>query len=328
MTSREHHDPNGGFRNPWPDAEPKGYGELMRWFLQRNLTHRPPPDPERSSFLRATPAPGEVREAGQLAVTWLGHSTALLEFHGCTALTDPIWGRFASPVPTPSLRRWVPPPLPLDAIPRLDVVLLSHNHYDHLDAGTVRRLARRFPAALWCAPLGVGALLRRLGVRQIEECDWGDRVHSGPAVVGCTPAQHFSARTVQDRNQTLWCGWTIRVGDRAVYFAGDTALHPVFEGIGRDFGPFDVALLPVGAYEPRWFMRAMHMNPEDALAAFQSLVGPAGQTRLVPIHWGTFKLTDEPMDQPPKRIAAAWEQAGLPAGRLWPLIHGETRRLG
>jgi N-acyl-phosphatidylethanolamine-hydrolysing phospholipase D len=202
-------------------------------------------------------------------------------------------------------------------------VLISHNHYDHLDAPTVRALARRYPAAEWITPLGVGGLLRQLGATRVRELDWWDEFGLAGATIGCTPAQHFSARGVHDRNRTLWSGFTVRCGGRAVYFAGDTGLHPEFAETGRRFGPFDVVLLPVGAYEPRWFMRPVHMNPEDALLALHAL----GSGILVPIHWGTFKLTDEPMDEPPRRTRELWAASGRAPEGLWLLGHGETRRL-
>ena len=337
----DHHDPNGGFRNPWPGGEAKELRDLFRWFLDRNTTHRPAADPPRGSFPSATPKFGQAGRKGALAVTWFGHSSALIEFPTCTVLTDPVWGNHASPVPLRRFRRFMRPPVPLSALPPIDIVLLSHNHYDHLDTGTVRALARLHPRAVWCVPLGLGPLLRQLGVQVVEECDWWATLHAAGATMGCTPAQHFSARGFTDRNRTLWCGWTVRVGDRAVFFAGDTALHPVFGEIDHRFGPFDVVLLPIGAYAPRWFMQAMHMNPEDALEAYAALLGAAATRRLqagtvevsrpptvVPIHWGTFKLTDEPLDEPPKRFRALWEKIGYAPEALWLLAHGETRVLG
>jgi N-acyl-phosphatidylethanolamine-hydrolysing phospholipase D len=332
-TSPPHHTRHG-FRNPWPDAELKGFLSLFRWFIERRTIGRPPPDPDPSTFARVVPRVGVVRKPGEVAVTWIGHSTVLLEFAGCRVLTDPMWGEHAAPFPIGRLRRWVPPPLPLETLPPVDLALLSHNHYDHLDVPTIRALARIQPGIEWCVPLGLSAFLRRLGVRQAHEFDWWDERTVGPATIGVTPAQHFSARGPLDRNRTLWCGFAVRVGSRSVYFAGDTGYHPEFGRIGERFGPFDLQLMPIGAYEPRWFMRAVHMNPEDALTAFKVVAagrnGPGqedGSSIFVPIHWGTFKLTDEPMDEPPRRLQVAWLAAGLEAKRLWQLAHGETRML-
>lgn len=325
MTRPPHHRPGGGYQNPWPGSNPKGFSHLVRWFFERNFTNRPAPDPPRSAFEVATP---EFGRGGpdSLAVTWLGHSTALVETGGVTILTDPIFGTYASPLPTASLKRWVDPPVPVAGLPRVDLVLLSHNHYDHLDAPTVRELATRQPEATWCTPLGNAELLRSLGVTRIEEFDWWQQREVGGARVGCTPAKHFSARGLHDRSRALWSGFTVAVGGRRIYFAGDTAYHPEFALVGERLGPFDLVLMPVGAYEPRWFMHVVHVNPEEAVRAFRDLAAGADPLPwMVPIHWGTFKLTDEPMDEPPRRAAQAWRDAGLPPDRLCQLRHGETR---
>jgi N-acyl-phosphatidylethanolamine-hydrolysing phospholipase D len=235
-------------------------------------------------------------------------------------------------------KRLTPPAVDFDALPPIDLVLQSHNHYDHLDSRTVRRVARRYPNATWYAPLGLSAKLARWGVREVVERDWWEtaehRANGGDprpaAKIGCAPAQHFSARGLRDRNRTLWCGWTIEVEGRRVYFAGDTGLHPEFSAIGERYGPFDLVLLPVGAYEPRWFMRRVHMNPEDALEAYRDLRGPYADVpgpTLLAIHWGTFRLTDEPADEPPGRMRKVWAAAGLRDEFLWTLKHGETKRL-
>lgn len=319
------HRTSTGFRNPWPGSEPQGLANLLRWFAERHTT-RLPPDPHPSVFPLETPRLGQVPRAGSLAATWLGHSAVLLEFDGCTVLTDPMLGEIAAPIPAGRLKRWVPVPLAVEALPPIDIVLLSHNHYDHLDAPTVRTLASRQPETVWCVPLGVGKLLRRLGVQRVEEFDWWESREVGRARVAATPAQHFSARGVHDRNATLWCGFTIRVGDRAAFFAGDTAHHPEFAEIGVRLGPFDLLLLPVGAYQPRWFMRVVHMDPAEALAAYRALSG-SGAPAMLPIHWGTFKLTDEPMDEPPRVTRQLWEEEGRAGEQLWLLRHGETRVL-
>ncbi|HSB53748.1 MAG TPA: MBL fold metallo-hydrolase [Gemmatimonadales bacterium] len=315
-----------GFRNPWPGAEPKGLANLLRWFAERHTTRPPAPDPDPSVFPLQRPRLGRVPHEGELAATWLGHSAVLLEFPTCTVLTDPMLGEIAAPIPAARLKRWVPAPIPAEQLPPVDLVLLSHNHYDHLDAPTVRILAERQPETVWCVPLGLGKLLRRLGVERVEEFDWWEARRIGDALVTATPAQHFSARGVHDRNATLWCGFTVRIGQRAVYFAGDTAHHPEFRAIGERLGPFDLLLLPVGAYEPRWFMQVMHMNPEEALRAFAEISGSTSPAML-PIHWGTFKLTDEPMDEPPRVTRELWTGAGRPGELLWLLQHGETRLL-
>ena len=279
-----------------------------------------------------TPAPVVPRApADDLTVTWIGHASCLIQLGGHNILTDPMWSGRASPVQWAGPRRLVPVPMSMDALPPIDVVLISHDHYDHLDRTTVRRLSRLHGAAVWFAPLGVGQRLRRWGAADVRELDWWQSATAGGIDVSCTPARHFSGRTLWDRMATLWCGWTIATGGRRAFFAGDTAYHPEFAEIARRHGPFDVAVLPIGAYDPRWFMAGVHMDPEDAVRAYRDLVSVHAEDRapvMVPIHWGTFRLTDEPLDEPPVRLRNAWAGAGLPDERLWLLAHGETQRRG
>ena len=339
MARPPHHDPRGGFRNPWPDAAARGFPDVLRWAVRRRV-RGVPPDPDPSMFARVAPSFRTPRaDDDALTVTWVGHSTALIQIAGRNVLTDPMWGERASPVAFAGPKRWVAPGIAFEALPPIDVVLLSHNHYDHLDDGTVRRLAARDPGAVWAVPLGLAAFVRARGVTRAHELDWWQEVVDGPLVLACTPAQHFSARGLGDRNRTLWASWCVGAPRRRVFFGGDTGYHPEFARIGARHGPFDVALLPIGAYEPRWFMRPVHMNAEEAVRAFADLhadvapgpgAGPGtGPPRavLVPVPWGTFKLTDEPMDEPPRRAAAAWADAGRDPVDLWMLRHGETREL-
>jgi N-acyl-phosphatidylethanolamine-hydrolysing phospholipase D len=324
------------FTNPWPGAgSPHGLRDLLRWRRERAALPRAA-GADRPIFERARPAFRVPRAPEDLlTATWIGHSTVLVQLGGLSILTDPIWSERASPIRWLGPRRWVPPGALLESLPPLDIVLLSHNHYDHLDAPTVRRVARLHPDAHWMVPLGLVPLLRRLGVRKVTELGWWDEATVGEARIACTPARHFSARGVTDRMRTLWCGWTVRVADRALYFAGDTAYHPEFAAIGQRYGPFDIVLVPIGAYEPRWFMQRVHMDPEEAVRAYLDVSGESLEEDASPrsprialgIHWGTFKLTDEPMDEPPRRTLAAWRAAGLPEEELWILKHGETREL-
>ena len=285
------------------------------------------PNPPRDSLPRQQPTIVTPRaEAGYRSVTWVGHSTVLLQIGPLNVLTDPVWSERASPVQWIGPRRVMTPAIDFDELPPVDVVLLSHNHYDHLDATTVRRIARCFPDATWLCPLGLPHLLERFGVRNIAERDWWQSVTEAQFTATCTPAQHFSARGLRDRNETLWCGWVIEADSVRVFVAGDTALNPSLEDIGGLLGPFDLVMLPIGAYEPRWFMRAVHMNPEDAVAAYRALVNGPATPPCFAIHWGTFRLTDEPVDEPPQRFARSWGDARLPERANWTLAHGETRR--
>jgi N-acyl-phosphatidylethanolamine-hydrolysing phospholipase D len=271
----------------------------------------------------AFPQPRAAADA--IVLTWIGHSSFLVQVGGRNLLIDPVWSGYASPIQGVGPRRWVAPGIDFEALPPIDGVILSHDHYDHLDRPTVRRLIATAPDAPWAAPLGVGRWLGRQGVRHVVERDWWESVDWDGVTLTATPAQHFSGRRFDNRNGTLWCGWVLRAGARTVFYAGDTGFHPEFGEIGRRCGPFDVVCLPIGAYNPEWFMRAVHMDPEQAVAAFQALESPTAVA--VAMHWGTFKLTDEPMDEPPRRAAAAWTAAGLPADRLWIPAHGATRTI-
>jgi len=317
-----HHDPRGRFANPWPEATLNTrLSGLARWRLDR-LRHPPLADPDPDTFPRATPQFIVPRAPLDLVtISWVGHSTFLLQIGGLNVLTDPMWSDHASPVPGIGPKRRVAPGFPLTDLPPIDVVLQSHDHYDHLDDRTVCRLEATNPGARWIVPLGLTPFLRHRGVLYVTELDWWQEVTIDQVRLGCTPAQHFSGRTPWDRNRSLWCGWSIAAPAGRLFFAGDTGLHPEFARVAERFGPFDVAFLPIGAYEPRWFMRPVHMNPEEAVQAARELGAP----RVVPMHWGTFKLTDEPLDEPLERARAAWRAAGLPDGRFWQLAFGETR---
>jgi len=287
---------------------------------QRGVVGEPP-----RIFPRGDQPPGSY--GARLAITWIGHSTFLIQSNGVNVLTDPIWSNRASPFQFAGPRRYAPPAIPFETLPRIDVVFISHDHYDHLDARTVARITETFPAAKWAAPLGVGDFLKERSAANVAVSDWWEACDLGSLSAFSTPAQHFSGRYPWSRNATLWCGWMIELGGHRVYFAGDTGLHPEFQEIARRCGPVDAAILPIGAYEPRWFMQPVHMNPEDAVLAYQSL--SAGNTHsskcvFIPSHWGTFRLTDEPLDEPPRRLRAAWTAAKLPESQLRVLQLGET----
>lgn len=339
-TPPAHHRPSGGFQNPWATAErPAERASVLRWAIERMFKRTS--DPSKHVLPRVTPVlPDTNALAGTIAATWLGHSTVLLQVAGLNILTDPVWARRVSPVAFAGPSRWVPPTLPINALPPIHVVLQSHDHYDHFDRAATRAIARRNPDALWCVPLGMRASVARCGVRRITEQDWWEATtHDSNAGAGAAqevrvqavPAQHFSGRGLTDHDRALWCGWVIEVDGRRIYYAGDSAMHPEFGTIASRSGPFDLTMIPIGAYDPRWFMRAVHMNPEEAVAAWQSIADVQRDTHhrapppMLCIHWGTYKLTDEPMDEPPKRTAAVWAAAGLHADLLWISAHGETR---
>jgi N-acyl-phosphatidylethanolamine-hydrolysing phospholipase D len=319
---------DGTFRNPWPDSEPRGLRDVLRWMRERR-THPRVATPARGSFERADPNIVRPRTNGSEArATWIGHSTVLLQVAGLNVLSDPVWSERASPVQWAGPRRVMPAALPRRGLPPLDVILISHSHYDHLDKPTVKRLAREHPSATWVVPLELGAYIRGWGARDIVELDWWQEAEVKGLRVTATPARHFSARRLGDRNKTLWCGYAIRIQGRGAYFAGDTAYHPEFGAIGERCGPFDLVMMPIGAYDPRWFMRVVHVDPEEAVRAYRDLMAPnagAPDPLMLALHWGTFRLTDEPMDEPPARARTAWREHGLDESRLWIAKFGETR---
>src|SRR5436190_17644958 len=286
-----------GFRNPWPDSEPRGLRDVLRWSWQRRRQALAP-DPMPGGIPQAQPLFAASANDGGLSATWVGHATVFVQLGRMNVLTDPIWSERASPVSFAGPRRFVPAGVELERLPPINVALISHNHSCHRDRPTVQALAQRMPEIEWLVPLGLARTLRRWGAQRVKELDWGQDVRletsNGQLYAACVPAQHFSARSLGDRGRTLWCSWVVGEQNTRVLFAGDTAYHPEFAMIGERYGPFTLLMLPIGAYEPRWFMRTVHMNPPEALRAYAQLSGKtANPPILLPIHWGTFCLTDE-----------------------------------
>ena len=326
--SSTHRAPDGSFRNPWPDSKVPGWRDVLRLMSKRRTQARSE-NPRRGTFPASIPAISYPRASDtDFAATWIGHSTVLLQFGGLNVLTDPVFSQRAFPVQWMGPRRVMDPALPIDALPPLDVVLLSHNHYDHLDKPAVKRIARAHPRTTWIVPLGLGAYIRDWGGHDIVELDWWQQTMINGLRVTATPAQHFSGRRLRDRNRSLWCGFAFEIEGRRSYFAGDTAYHPEFGEIGARCGPFDLVMIPIGAYDPRWFMHVVHVDPEEAVQIYQDLVAVhagAPLPLMLGMHWGTFRLTDEPMDEPPRRAVARWRASGLEPDRLWIARFGETR---
>jgi L-ascorbate metabolism protein UlaG (beta-lactamase superfamily) len=255
-------------------------------------------------------------------VTFIGHSTFLIQTHAGNVLTDPMYSQRAGPFNLAGPRRVRQPAVRFEDLPPIAVVLLSHNHYDHCDLRTLRRLARRFDPLL-VTPLGNAALGRSAGLRRIEELDWWEPSQTSPVPVVATPARHFSARGLFDRNRALWSGFVLHAGPRRIYFAGDTAHAPFFHEMPQRVGPIDLALLPIGAYEPRWFMQSVHMNPAEAVDAHHDV----GARLSVGMHFGTFQLTTEGIDEPLRALVEACEARGLAPEEFRTLEFGGSLRL-
>jgi N-acyl-phosphatidylethanolamine-hydrolysing phospholipase D len=239
-------------------------------------------------------------------VTWVGHSTLLVQIAGVNILTDPNWGERASPLGFAGPRRLVPPGLRFEDLPPIHAVVISHDHYDHLDAETVMRLERAHHPRFF-VPLGLKAWLGDHGIRDVVEMDWWDSAQFRGLTFTCTPAQHSSGRTLTDQNLRLWSSWVVSGGNRRFFFAGDTGYTPTLREIGKRLGPFDLAAIPIGGYSAFETRHPNHVNPEEAVQLFEEI----GGRLLVPIHYGTFDLNREPFAEPPARVMRAALSRGI-----------------
>lgn len=304
VAARSPHYQDGVFVNIDPAATVSLDGEAGRTLIRELIGSRGTGRP--GIAIPIAPAASSEAPAADLAVSWLGHATALIEVDGHRVLTDPVWSRRCSPSQAVGPERLHEVPVPLDALPAVDAVLVSHDHYDHLDIDTIVALGRS-QRAPFVVPLGLGAHLRRWGIAEnrIVELDWHESTSIGDLTLTCTPARHFSGRLFT-RNTTLWASWVIAGPRHRAFFGGDTGYTKSFAEIGVDHGPFDVTLMPIGAYHRAW--PDIHMNPEDAVRAHRD-VTDAGL--LVPIHWATFRLAPHPWSEPVERLIAAAETAGV-----------------
>ncbi|MCB2100587.1 MAG: MBL fold metallo-hydrolase [Rhodobacterales bacterium] len=304
--SKAHHKPNG-FRNP-PGAGPVSESHPLRFarfvtrrFLDDRQVVLPPDFVVAPADARAMLTSLETRNR----VTWIGHATTLIGLDGVNILTDPIFTPYASPWPI-KVERWVPPGLTVDDLPPLDAIVISHAHYDSLDLPSLRLIAARQPGVRVLVPLGLGPLVRGTGLANLREMDWYDRETLGAVTIQATPAIHNSQRSLIDKNFTLWSGFMLRGRDLAVWFSGDTAPGPLFDRVRDRAGRADVALVPIGAYQPAWLMKGKHTTPEEAAALARRL----GASRAIGIHWGTFPLGEDPPLQTRDRFLAT-KKAGF-----------------
>jgi N-acyl-phosphatidylethanolamine-hydrolysing phospholipase D len=308
-----HREADGTFFNPWERMPVRGLRDMLRWWLLDDNPH---------DKRRAPRVPRVVNDGAYLAgiaeqpsLTWVGHATFAIHEGDEVLLTDP---HFTARALLP--RRLQPPGLPAASIPDDALAVVSHSHYDHFDRGSVLALPESMD---WFVPLGLGAFLQDWGRRNVVELDWWQSARHGDWTITCLPSQHWSLRFGQGRDETLWCSWLIDSGSHRYYFAGDTGYFEGFAEYGRRFGPIDVALLPIGGYEPRWFMRYQHLNPEEAFRAFEELRA----RYMIGMHWGTFDLTDEPLDLPPRVLAEIVARAGADPERVRTSAIGQRWRL-
>lgn len=309
---RGSHYENGRFFNP--DTPRQEFFRFLSW-----ITRREQGEWKDFTATEPGPRPAERVHGSDLRVTFVNHATFLLQTAGVNLLTDPVWSERVSPVRFAGPRRRRAPGLRMEDLPRIDAILLSHNHYDHCDTETLRRLLKRDRPAVFC-PLGVAKLLGSIGFAEICELDWWQKSEWNGLSVHCLPAQHFSARGPFDRNRTLWCGWMLDAAEGSIYFAGDTGFGGLFEEIAADFPRIRLSLLPIGAYKPQWFMGPIHMAPSEALAAHRIL----GSASSIATHFGTFPLADDGENEPVAGLEAALLQES-PAQPFWLLKEGEGR---
>ena len=316
-SAKPHRAAEDGFRNNYPHPKKEGF---WRWKWDQLREGLPAEPAGGYRFETATPQLSE-----NPSVTWVGHATVLVRVGGRSVLTDPHFSERASPVSFAGPKRVVPAVPALEELPPIDAVVISHNHYDHLDQESVGRLAEQVggPPRFY-VPLGLKEWFTRRGIADVVELDWWERRDYKGLELHFVPVQHWSKRTLTDENQTLWGGWVIKHPELSFFFAGDSGYSKDFGDIGAKFGGFDLAAIPIGAYAPRWFMQIMHLDPAEAVQVHKDVKA----RRSLAIHWGTFaNLTDESLYEPPQRLAEERKKAGVPDDAFFVLRHGETRAL-
>ena len=329
-TNKAHHTPTG-FKNNYVASVNKSIADLLRWQweawgLDKTASSPTPSVSADLALLKSATVP---------TVTWVGHATALVQANGVNVLIDPIFSERASPVQLVGPKRAQPPGVSMADLPNIDAVLISHNHYDHLDRNSVAQLDEKAKSAgkktLFIVPLGLKAWFNGIGIDSVVELDWWQHHTLGGVEFNLTPVQHWSARGLNDRSATLWGGWAVLGADFHWYYAGDTGYSRDFADTAKHFAPrqtaalgggFDLALIPIGAYEPRWFMSQQHVNPMESVRIHQDV----GAKRSIAVHWGTFQLTDEPLDLPPKDLAIARQALGVKEADFGVLAIGESRQ--
>jgi N-acyl-phosphatidylethanolamine-hydrolysing phospholipase D len=320
-SDRPYHHTADGFRNP--PGSPASGGDFGDWagFFWRGMTRPSEIALPADHVLPHDQVMAGLRAGGEAdRITWLGHASFLLRLGGRIIVTDPFLSDHASPVPPLGPKRIVPPALRAHELPPIDLLLLTHNHYDHLDLPSLDALPRA-PGASAVVPLGLGHYATSRGFERVTEMDWHDRLTLDGIEITSLPAIHMSKRGLFDRNRTLWTGYSLETERRRLYVAGDTAYGPVFKKMAQSMAPFDLGLVPIGAYEPRALMRQVHVTPEEAVHIGRDLT----IKRLIAKHWGTIQLTDEPLFEPPGRFRTAAREAGYADDDVWVMRIGETR---
>ncbi len=316
------HHTKGGYQNPYVEKKNPGLFNYlkMRYFSDEEFAdykanaHKVPIEEQPDLARIHNPSDG-------LQITWIGHATILIQYKGINILTDPMFSSRASPVGFAGPQRHNSPALEINSLPNIDYIVISHSHYDHLDLNSVKQIRS---GAQWLVPLGLKDWFTKAGVdaKHVLEFDWWDNAQFGIVTITSTPAQHWSSRSLWDRNKSLWTSWVIQIGNQTIWYSGDTGYNPYqFKEIGKKFQEIDLALISIGAYEPRWFMKDMHINPDEAVQIHQDI----NSRYSIGVQWGTFQLTSEPIDDPPLKLKAALEKRKLPPETFELMKIGETR---
>ncbi|CAH2275726.1 N-acyl-phosphatidylethanolamine-hydrolyzing phospholipase D [Pelobates cultripes] len=330
--TKSRRDKNGRFVNPWPTWKSPAFLSALKWAMTEKDNSNVPSSKEELDkelpilepyFVNHMELAGKTENG--LRITWLGHASVMVEMDELIFLTDPIFSQRASPLSFAGPKRFRGPPCTVEQLPKIDAVVISHNHYDHLDYKTVLSLNARFGTELrWFVPLGLLSWMQSCGCENVIELDWWEQNcvprHDEVTFV-FTPAQHWCKRGAFDDNKVLWGSWSVLGPTNRFFFAGDTGYCGAFEEIGKRFGPFDVAAIPIGAYEPRWFMKSQHVDPEDAVRIHVDVRAK----KSLGIHWGTFALANEFYLDPPVKLSEALHQYGLNPDDFFVLNHGESR---
>ena len=307
--------PNERFKNTDEEAAGKSFKDFLKW----SFTNKKPE-------LVAIDSSDEWKQLNSSSsdyLVWIGHATYLINKDGLTILTDPVFSKRASPVRFAGPKRLIPPAIPIEKLPKIDVITVSHNHYDHLDLRSLKKIYKANPNAIFLVPKGDKRRLERRGIENVKEFLWWEEIDINGSKFTFTPVQHWSARGIADRNKSLWGGWFMELETESIYHAGDTGYSSDFIETRKRLGSPDLSLIPMGAYAPRWFMKTNHVNPKEAVQISLDL----GSKQSLAMHWGTFLLTDEEVLEPPALLKKALEEKNLDQKYFITLKPGEVFNL-
>ena len=315
LNNLKHHLPDGTYTNTNGIANESSLKKVLKWSWERRGKRV-----ETFEFETKEPNYQKIYKNEELMITWIGHESFLYQNKDINILTDPHFTERASPLSFTGPKRYMAPGMKIDDLPDIDVVTISHSHYDHLDYGTVKSLSEKFKNILFVVPLGLKEWFEDKGIYNVKELDWWESTKVQRTAITFAPVQHWSARGLFDRNESLWGAWHFKNNSHSFIHLGDTGYTNDFKEIRKKLGPVDLAAIPIGAYEPRWIMEFSHMNPEEAVMSYFDLEA----TEAVGMSWGTFILTDEPVTEPLEKLNEALQRYNLSESDFFTLSHGET----